>query len=337
MSNTFVQIHNLKKSYDSITAVAGISFELRRGEVVGFIGANGSGKTTTMRMIVGLEIPDAGRITINGREVMKNGADVVRKIGWMPDSYGSYKDMSVFEYLDFFARAYGLKGKERERRLESVMEFTELNDQAEKDTDTLSKGMKQRLCLGRALLFDPELLILDEPAAGLDPKARLDFKHLVRILAAEGKTILISSHILSELESMCDSFLFLDSGTIIHDGDTDTIKRTTMESIEVNIHLTGPLEPFHEWCIMQKGVSLVEKLQNGFRLSLLRSDTSDLAFEILRAEFLSSVFRAGFSVSQYALHERNLEDAFVDLVTKRNSTHKITNKSEASPNHRSEI
>jgi ABC-2 type transport system ATP-binding protein len=324
MSNTFVEIHNLKKHYKSVTAVDGISFELRRGEVVGFVGANGSGKTTTMRMMVGLEIPDAGQITIDGREILKNGSDLVRKIGWMPDSYGSYKDISVWEYLDFFARAYGLKGKHREERLRSVMEFTELNSLADKDTDSLSKGMKQRLCLGRTLIFDPDLLILDEPAAGLDPKARLDFKHLIRILASEGKTVLISSHILSELENMCDTFLFIDRGIIIHDGDTSTIKRTTIESVEVNIHIVGPLESFHEWCVMQQGVSLVEKLPTGFRLSLIRDDSSTGSTEeVQRAEFLKSVFKAGFSVSEYSLHERNLEDAFVDLVTKRNS---ITNK-----------
>lgn len=338
MSKTFVEVSNLKKSYDSLSAVAGISFKLRRGEVVGFIGANGSGKTTTMRMIVGLEVPDAGKITINGQEMMRNGTDLVRKIGWMPDSYGSYKDMSVWEYLDFFARAYGLTGKDREKRLQSVMEFTELSDLSEKDTDSLSKGMKQRLCLGRALIFDPELLILDEPAAGLDPKARLDFKHLIRILADHGKTILISSHILSELENMCDTFLFIDRGFIIHDGDTNTIKRTTIETVEVNIHMLGSLEPFHEWCVMQQGVNLVEKFPNGFRLSLMRTDTTtDSTAEVQRAQFLESVFRAGFSVSQYALHERNLEDAFVDLVTKRNSIHKASDNKSESQNQRREI
>jgi ABC-2 type transport system ATP-binding protein len=289
-------------------------------------------------MIVGLETPDAGTITINGRQVMKDGADLVRRIGWMPDSYGSYKDMSVWEYLDFFARAYGLRGKEREKRLRSVMEFTELCDLAERETDALSKGMKQRLCLGRALIFDPELLILDEPAAGLDPKARLDFKHLIRILANEGKTIMISSHILSELESMCDTFLFIDRGTIIHDGDTNTIKRKTSEAIEINIHIIGTLEPFHEWCVLQQGVTLVERLPNGFRLSLLRADhTNDSTAEIQRAEFLNSVFRAGFSVSQFALHERNLEDAFVELVTKRNASHTNQESNENSPEKRSVI
>lgn len=137
---------------------------------------------------------------------------------------------------------------------------------------------------------------------------------------------------------MCDTFLFIDRGTIIHDGDTDTIKRTTTEAVEVNIHIVGSMEQFHEWCVLQQGITLVERLPNGFRLSLPHTnDKNDVTAEIQRAEFLSSVFRAGFSVSQYSLHERNLEDAFVDLVTRRNATHSNQNANTPPPYNKGQI
>ena len=190
--------------------------------MVGFVGANGAGKTTTMRIIATLDYPTRGTVRIGGIDVLQYPAKVRSNIGWMPDNFGTYDHMTVVEYLDFFARALGYRGEERLERVEDVMEFTDLASLGDRLINKLSKGMGQRLCLGRALIHDPDLLILDEPAAGLDPKARVELKHLIRILAEDGKTVFISSHILSELGEMCDTLLFIDQGKIIHHGSADS-------------------------------------------------------------------------------------------------------------------
>ncbi len=218
-----LEVAGLERCFGSVRAVQGVSFSLGRGQVVGFIGANGAGKTTTMRMMATLELPDAGSITIGGYDAVSQPLQARRLIGWMPDHYGTYPNMTVWEYLDFFARAYGYAGAERQQRIADVMAFTDLDVLAERPMNKLSKGMAQRLCLGRALIHDPAILILDEPAAGLDPKARLEFKRLVRVLAEDGKTLFISSHILSELGEMCDHLIFIDRGRIVHQGTPDSL------------------------------------------------------------------------------------------------------------------
>ncbi len=192
-----IKVENLHRNFGSLKAVDGVSFEVGTGEVVGFIGANGAGKTTTMRILASLDYPTAGAAWVMGENVVNYPGRVRSCLGWMPDSYGAYDNMTVLEYLDFFGRALGFKTKDRLNRIEEVMEFTDLMPLSERLINKLSKGMGQRLCLGRALIHDPDVLILDEPAAGLDPKARVELKQLIRLLASDGKTILISSHILS--------------------------------------------------------------------------------------------------------------------------------------------
>ena len=211
--------------FDKIQAVQDVSFQILRGQVVGFIGANGAGKTTTMRIMATLDAPSSGTVLVGGEDVVQHPERVRRLIGWMPDSFGSYAYMTVFEYLDFFARAYGFKARERAQRVQEVMDFADLTPLAERPMNKLSKGMGQRLCFGRMLLPDPEFMILDEPAAGLDPKARMEFKNLVRLLSQRGKTLFISSHILSELGEMCDTLLFIDSGKIVYHGGADQLRR----------------------------------------------------------------------------------------------------------------
>ena len=198
MSEPVIKVRDLERDFGDVKAVCGISFEIEVGRVVGFIGANGAGKTTTMRMMATLEMPTAGSIRICGYDVVNSPNEVRHRLGWMPDAYGTYDNTTVLEYLDFYGRAFGYQSAERRKRLEDVMEFADLSPIADRQMSTLSKGMAQRLCLGRTLIHDPAVLILDEPAAGLDPKARIEFKNLIRLLAARGKTIFISSHILTE-------------------------------------------------------------------------------------------------------------------------------------------
>ena len=308
MSAPLVEVRDLRRTFANVEAVRGISFDIQPGQVVGFIGANGAGKTTTMRMMATLDVPTAGTIRIGGRDVLNFPNEVRRLIGWMPDAYGSYENMSVLEYLDFFARAFGYQLAERRERMDEVMEFTNLAAIADRPVKTLSKGMAQRLCLGRTLLHDPEFLILDEPAAGLDPKARIEFKRLVRFLAEDGKTIFISSHILSELGEMCDTMLFIDAGRIVHHGSAESLRNHRGGGVLVEVRVTGEPARLLEWLPLQPGVEVAESIRHGARIRLPLDDPESLA------TLLRRMIQEGIPVVEFHREERRLEDAFVDLV-----------------------
>ena len=192
-----------------------VSFELERGQSVGVIGANGAGKTTMMRILVGLDLQDAGSICYDGVAMEKEPQKLRGRIGWMPDAFNPPANMTVWEYVDFFARAFGLRGERRDAEVARVLEFCGLKELQERRVDKLSKGEQQRANMARMLIGDPELVVMDEPAAGLDPRARVEFKHCVRELQRQGKTLLISSHIVSELAEMCDAVMLMDKGQIL--------------------------------------------------------------------------------------------------------------------------
>jgi len=308
-----LEVSHLRRSFGKIHAVQDVSFTVRKGQVVGFIGANGAGKTTTLRMLATLDIPDGGTIRVLGNDATNYPDKVRARLGWMPDSYGAYDNVTVAEYLDFYARAYGYVGEARTRHVEEIMAFTELTPIQDRLMSTLSKGMGQRLCLGRSLINDPELLLMDEPAAGLDPKARIEFKNLVRILSQQGKTILISSHILSELGEMCDTMLFIDKGRIVHLGSSETLRRGDADSFRIEIEVEGPTEPLVTWGALQPGLTLVETTQRGARFDFTAKETGDVAKLLRRA------VTDGLPVSDFHRLERRLEDAFVDVLRKSNS------------------
>jgi ABC-2 type transport system ATP-binding protein len=311
-----VEVRDLDRRFAQVHAVKGISFDILPGQVVGFIGANGAGKTTTMRMMATLERPSGGSIRIAGHHVVREPAAVRQVIGWMPDNYGTYANMNVFEYLDFFARAYGLRSSKRRARVEEILDFADLTPLADRPINKLSKGMGQRLCFGRMLLPDPQFLILDEPAAGLDPKARIEFKNLVRILAQQGKTLFISSHILSELGEMCDTLLFIDSGKIVYHGAAEQLRRgnqTTPNGLAstvqiIDISLTGDPAPLLDWLSLRPGIKLLDKRRDGARLELSAGDDEALAI------LLKQMITDGLPLTEFHRVERKLEDAFVDMV-----------------------
>jgi ABC-2 type transport system ATP-binding protein len=311
-----VEVRDLDRRFAQVHAVKGISFDILPGQVVGFIGANGAGKTTTMRMMATLERPSGGSIRIAGHHVVREPAAVRQVIGWMPDNYGTYANMNVFEYLDFFARAYGLRSAQRRARVEEILDFADLTPLADRPINKLSKGMGQRLCFGRMLLPDPQFLILDEPAAGLDPKARIEFKNLVRILAQQGKTLFISSHILSELGEMCDTLLFIDSGKIVYHGAAEQLRRgnqTTPNGLAstvqiIDISLTGDPAPLLDWLSLRPGIKLLDKRRDGARLELSAGDDEALAI------LLRQMITDGLPLTEFHRVERKLEDAFVDMV-----------------------
>lgn len=317
LPDTLVQVRSLNRIFENVHAVQDLSFDIHRGQVVGFIGANGAGKTTTMRMMATLDTPTSGSIRVAGEDVMQYPERVRRLIGWMPDNFGTYNYMTVFEYLDFFARAYGFKQAERKARVDEVMAFADLEVLADRPMNKLSKGMGQRLCFGRMLIPDPEFMILDEPAAGLDPKARLEFKNLVRLLAQRGKTLFISSHILSELGEMCDTMLFIDSGKIVYHGGADALKRGSktdalgVAQLIVEIEVVGSTDALAQWPALNPGWSLVEQRRDGARLALASDDP------LLLAAGLRKMILDGVSVIGFRREERRLEDAFVDMIKKQ--------------------
>lgn len=303
-----IQVEGLSRVYGALRAVDRLTFAVPAGQVVGFVGANGAGKTTTMRIMATLESPSEGSARICGYDVVNFPRDVRRLIGWMPDAFGRYPRMTVTEYLDFFCRAFGYRGTDRTRRIRDVMEFTDLDRIADRETTHLSKGMGQRLCLGRALLNDPEVLILDEPAAGLDPTARIELIRLIRLLAADGKTVFISSHILSELGEMCDSLLFIDQGRLVHHGPIDSYTHDVPHGVVLRVRLLESPEQLREWALMNPGVEWLEEVKDGGRLLLRSTDPRDHAGALRR------MMQAGLTITEFHREKRRLEEAFVRMI-----------------------
>ena len=309
-SAPFLEVEGLVRWFDGVHAVNGVSFTIPAGAVVGLIGANGAGKTTTMRILATLDLPDRGTVKFGGFDIVEHPNEVRRRLGWMPDHFTPYKDTTVADYLDFFGRSHGLRGAELARRVDEVADFTDLRSLAGRSMDKLSKGQTQRLCLARTLLNDPDFLILDEPAAGLDPKARLEFKNLVRVLRERGKTLLISSHILSELGEMCDTLLFMDRGQVVHHGDTETLRRGAHSdaSCMVNILVDGDVTPLLQWLAVRPGWKLGEERRDGVRAEFAGAEPAVLAAELRR------LVADGVIVVDFHREERRLEEAFVEML-----------------------
>jgi len=219
-----IQTKRLSKYYGSLAALVDLDLNIRDGDIFGFIGPNGAGKTTTMRILATLLEPTRGTAFINGLDVTKQGKKVRRLVGYMPDFMGVYDDLKVFEYLEFFAAAFGIESRKRKAIVEGVLELTDLKTKQSAAVDSLSRGMQQRLGVARVLIHDPKALILDEPASGLDPRARIEIRELLRELKRMGKTIMISSHILSELEEICDHVGIIEHGRLVFSGTLDEIK-----------------------------------------------------------------------------------------------------------------
>jgi ABC-2 type transport system ATP-binding protein len=258
-----------------------------------------------------LDSPDRGRVLIDGHDLVEHPERVRRRIGWMPDHFESYRDMTVGDYLDFFGRAHGLKGAELRGRFCEVVDFTDLGPLLDRPMGRLSKGQTQRLCLARTLLNDPDFLILDEPAAGLDPKARLEFKNLVRLLRERGKTLLISSHILTELGEMCDTLIFMDAGRVVHHGDKESLLQrdaATGASVGVyNLTVHGPVDPLTQWLAVRPGWKLLETRRDGVRAEFSPAEPAAVSTELRR-------LAAEVALVEFAREERRLEEAFVDML-----------------------
>ncbi|MBA3313050.1 MAG: ABC transporter ATP-binding protein [Planctomycetota bacterium] len=311
-SSPVLEVDHLHRYFGRLKAVQDVSFAAYPGQVMGFIGPNGAGKTTAMRILATLDTPTAGDAFICGYSVVDDPDKVRRLLGFMPDSFGKYGNMTVVEYLDFYARAYGLTGETRRDAVERVLVFTELRKIAEKNITTLSKGMSQRLGLGRTLIHDPQVLILDEPAAGLDPRARVELRELIRLLSTQlRKTVLISSHILTELGEICDSAAIIEAGEILAAGTVEELqnapRRERSGRVALTIRTLGEAAPLERWLIQQPYVVAVEA--NGSAVAVeFEGD------EKARCALLSSLVGEGFSVLEFGGKVESLEDAFMAIT-----------------------
>lgn len=234
-----IEIMGLTKYYGKLAAVTNLNLKVNTGDIFGFIGPNGAGKTTTMRVLATLLKPTSGRAAIDGADVLREGQKVRRLVGYMPDFMGVYDDLKVYEYLEFFAAAFSVPRAKRRQIIEGVLELTDLTGKKAALVDSLSRGMQQRLQLARVLIHDPKVLILDEPASGLDPRARIELRELLRELKTMGKTIMISSHILSELEEMCDNVGIIEHGALVFSGTMQEIHARLGANRKIHIRVAA--------------------------------------------------------------------------------------------------
>ena len=237
-----IEIKNFVKRYDHFVAVNDLTLTIDKGDVFGFIGPNGAGKTTTIRFLATLLKPTSGSAKINGFDVLRQVDDVKRSIGFMPDTFGLYDGMKVWEFLDFFATAYGLPRTRRRALISDVLELVDLTSKRETLVNGLSRGMQQRLCLAKTLVHDPPVLILDEPASGLDPRARVEMKALLKELQRMGKTMLVSSHILPELADFCNKIGIIERGKLLVAGNVQDVIRSIRQNRVIEVVLAAPSE-----------------------------------------------------------------------------------------------
>ena len=323
---SLLQVKGLRRDYGALRAVDDVSFELAAGTILGFIGPNGAGKSTTMRIIATLDTPTSGEVLLDGQSLVDAPDKARPLIGYMPDRYGTYDDVTVWEFLDFFARAYGLRGEARKRRVSSVMEFTGVGALKDKLTSALSKGMRQRVALGRTLLHDPKLLILDEPADGLDPRARIELRELLRALADQGKAVLISSHILTELAEICDTCAIIEQGRLLATGRVADLLAQSHAAggSELTVRLASGVEGEAAYAraekvlLEQPRVAQVSQEPGALRVRLeLEPGATRVQVDEAAARLLAALVGAGVPVCAFSHRELNLEDAFMTVTKGR--------------------
>lgn len=303
-----IEVRNLVKLFGDTRAVDDVSFSFDYGKVYGFVGPNGAGKTTTMRIMATLDEPDGGDVLIGGLSVRDAPEKIRGLVGYMPDSLPTHRDVTVHEYLDFFARIYGLKSAERLRTIEDIESFTNLMGIREKEIHALSKGMKQRVSLARALIHNPQVLIMDEPAAGLDPKARIELRELIRVLAEQGKAIFISSHILGELSEMCDGAVIIEHGKLLHSGHLEDILQQEHTSRTIWIRTFDNQEGLYKTLLE---TPLVEKAVLAGSEIKIRVPASD---EIC-VNLLKDLVNKGHGIVEFRRHKADLEEVFMNVTS----------------------
>ena len=307
-----VVTNQLTKKYGEFTALDQLSLTLERGHILGFIGPNGAGKTTTIKILVGQARPTSGTASIAGADCVRESKKVKRLVGYMPDTFGSYDNMRVREYLDFFGAAFGIARSARIKRIDEVMEITGSTYMKDRYVEGLSHGMKQRVGIARTLLHDPPVLVLDEPANGLDPQARIDMRLILLRLSEMGKTLIVTSHILPELSRICDHVAIMTHGKLRAFGTLEEIMRKVSQQRTIEIQLTSPEH-------IERAADLVRKLvEPGVQVevspteSIVRFATKKTEQEL--SALLARLIEANLGVSQFRELQADLEDTFLSIT-----------------------
>lgn len=304
-----IETIGLTKKYGSFYALQDLNLTVEDGSVFGFVGANGAGKSTTFSILSTLLQPTAGDAFVNGMSVINNPHEVRKQIGYMPDFFGVYDQLKANEYLDFYGASYGLKPKEREVLIPKLLELVNLEGKRYEYVDLLSRGMKQRLCLARALIHDPKILILDEPASGLDPRARIEMRDILKELKAMGKTILISSHILPELAEMCDNIGVIDSGRLIAQGSVAHIQAQLQSERVVRVKLAEGIGAASSFFENDPFITqITEKPESNLIEFLYRGSEEDQVLLLRKA------VSQGLPILSFAEEETDLEDVFMAIT-----------------------
>jgi len=308
---TIIKVKGLTKRYGRLVALKELDLTVEEGAIFGFVGPNGAGKTTTMRILATLLRPTAGEAWVAGHSVHKERRAVRRAIGYMPDYFGVYGDMKVWEYLDFFAACYEIPAETRRRLTGDLLELVDLAHRRDDYVDALSRGMKQRLCLARSLAHDPRVLILDEPASGLDPRARVEIRELLRELQAMGKTIFVSSHILSEIGEICTHIGIIEAGELVALGTLEEMRQLIRAQRVVRVGLTARAEEAQAWLVNQPDVAQVELVADNGEGDLQVTFAGD---DEGLARLLSQMVGAGLPVVLFREETGDLEDVFMRLT-----------------------
>ncbi|EIM05618.1 ABC transporter ATP-binding protein [Planococcus antarcticus DSM 14505] len=304
-----IETIGLTKKYGSFYALQDLNLIVEDSTVFGFVGANGAGKSTTFSILATLLQPTAGDAFINGISVTKNPQEVRKQIGYMPDFFGVYDQLKTDEYLDFYGASYGIKPKERAVLIPKLLELVNLEHKRYDYVDLLSRGMKQRLCLARALIHDPKILILDEPASGLDPRARVEMRDILRELKVMGKTILISSHILPELAEMCDSIGVIDNGKLIAQGSVTDIQAQLQSEKVLRVKLVGEMQSVIAFFEMDPFVSQIEVQQDKNSIQFFYRGTDEDQLQLLQRAIHQKL-----PILSFSEEETDLEDVFMAIT-----------------------
>jgi ABC-2 type transport system ATP-binding protein len=307
-----VRTSGLVKRYPGTVAVAGLDLDVAEGEIFGLVGPNGAGKTTTLRILATLLKPTSGEAEVAGMSVRRNPDAVRRVLGFMPDVFGVYDDMKVWEYLDFFARCYGIPAAKRRQMIGDLLDLVDLGDKRDAYVQGLSRGMQQRLCLAHTLVHDPQVLLLDEPASGLDPRARVELRELLRELRALGKTIVISSHILPELEELCTSVAIVDHGQVLAQGRVADIEKRLRYGAVLRVRVLGDaeaIEAARDFFAAEARVASAAILEDGQIEIGFRGDDGE------SADLLARTVGAGIRVVSFARAASDLEELFLQVTS----------------------
>jgi ABC-2 type transport system ATP-binding protein len=302
-----IETEALTRRFGKTTAVADLSLRVPTGSLFGLIGPNGAGKTTTLRMLAGLLQPTSGQIVLNGRVANHDWRDLQRQIGYMPDFFGVYEDMLVWEYLDFFARCYDLPAARRRQVTDELLELVDLAEKRNAYVQTLSRGMRQRLCLAHALVHDPQVLLLDEPASGLDPRARVEMRELLRELGAMGKTVVVSSHILMELAELCDSIGIIEKGRLVASGPLDEITRQVKQERTLRLKVISDPDQAQAVLRDQPGVGQIREINSYLEVEFLGDDEATAAL-------LGALVTRGIKIASFSEVSSDLEEVFLRLT-----------------------